>query len=210
MSDASYKALLNEYRYLAGRYDDHWAGYTEATVGQTVAQLPVLKDQRILDVGCGTGSLLITLQGLAPALQLTGIDPSSEMLDIAERKLCGQALLQHGYAEKLPFADASFDTLLSTNVFHFVHSPVTALAEFHRVLRPGGNLIITDWCNDYLVSRLRGRFSRFFRSNFHRIYGSRELSGLLSSTGFSALHVERYRFGVTWGLMTVSAACPAG
>jgi SAM-dependent methyltransferase len=64
-------------------------------------------------------------------------------------------------ADGLPWRDASFDVVVSCNVFHYVSSPAPALREMSRVLAPGGKIVTTDWCDDCLACRLRRLYPRW-------------------------------------------------
>ena len=137
-------------------------------------------------------------------MRLAGIDPAPEMLAIAKQKLTRGADLRVGWADALPWPDASFDVVVSCNVFHYVTHPVPALAEMARVLTPGGMMVITDWCDDYLACRLCSLYLRWTGAAFYKIYSARECDELLKGVGFRTL-IERYKISWLWGLMTVSA-----
>lgn len=107
--------------------------------------------------------------------------------------------------ETLPFGDATFDVVVSTNVFHSIRHPVAALREMLRVSKPAGRVVITDWCDDYLACRACDRFLRAFSRAHFRTYGSKECRELLVAAGFASLDVERYRINWLWGLMTATA-----
>ena len=95
---------------------------------------------RVIDVGCGTGILTDRLAREAGADLVCGCDFSMGMLDHARRRRPGpwmQADAQH-----LPLASASVDAVVSTESFHWFPDPDAALAEFHRVLAPGGRLLV--------------------------------------------------------------------
>ena len=96
---------------------------------------------RILDVGCGTGRLALQLSREFPRSRLTGCDFSLGMLRHAHAQSRALALAQ-GDAQRLPFADACFDAVVSTDAFHFFPDPEAALAGFHRVLAARGRLLI--------------------------------------------------------------------
>lgn len=93
---------------------------------------------RILDVGCGTGLACAPL--VAKGHQVTGLDPSEAMLEVARRAF-PQATWVAGTAEQLPFDDASFGAVLSAQTFHRVDR-AAAVAEIARVLKPGGTAAI--------------------------------------------------------------------
>lgn len=90
---------------------------------------------RFLDIGCGTGETLACLDRLKPGLDLTGLDASTYMLDIATEKLGHRADLFKGVAEKLPFEDNSFNYAILNLTLEFVASPELAIAEAARVAK---------------------------------------------------------------------------
>jgi ubiquinone/menaquinone biosynthesis C-methylase UbiE len=209
LSKHRYRAVRREYRKLAKRYDARWAGYVEATVRETLRRLPITGGERVLDVACGTGALLAAIAAAHPGAQLTGLDLSPEMLAVAARRLGPEVGLSVGAAEALPFGDAAFDLVVSSNAFHFFPDPAAALAEMRRVLGPGGSLVVTDWCDDYLACRLCDRLLRLVSAAHQRIYTSAECGGLLLAAGFRQPRVERYRISLLWGMMTAQGCKPA-
>ena len=106
--------------------------------------------ESVLDVGCGTGTLLIeAAKRVGPAGAARGIEPSSEMAAHARRKAAAEGVtieVQEGSVDRLPYPDASFDVVLNTLVLH--HLPTTmqrvAIGEMCRVLRPNGRMVIVD------------------------------------------------------------------
>jgi SAM-dependent methyltransferase len=96
---------------------------------------------RILDVGCGTGKLALRLSHEFARSRVIGCDFSRGMLREARTRSATLALAQ-GDAQRLPFADASFDAVVSTEAFHWFPDPDAALAGFHRLLAPQGRLLI--------------------------------------------------------------------
>jgi SAM-dependent methyltransferase len=89
--------------------------------------------QRVLEVGCGTGLFLEWFAQLGH--HVTGIDPSSTMLDIAQRRVSARITLDRGYAEHLPYDDGAFDTVALITALEFVDDPELALREALRVAR---------------------------------------------------------------------------
>ena len=154
--------VVAKYARLAPKYDATWSFYIEATTRETLARLTLRPTDRLLDVGCGTGALLHELSRSHPAGRLAGLDPVPEMLSVARRRLPPEVDLRQGWAERLPFANEEFDVVVSCNMFHYVGQPAGALREMSRVLRPGGRLVITDWCDDYLACRICSVYLRVF------------------------------------------------
>jgi ubiquinone/menaquinone biosynthesis C-methylase UbiE len=203
-----YRPLQREYARLAARYDQRWQSYVQATVRETLQRITVREGERILDIGCGTGALLATLARKQPHAKLSGVDFSSQMLSVAARRLPASLELRQAPAEALPFPAASFDRVISTSAFHYFRDPEGALGEMKRVLRPGGQVVITDWCHDFLTCRLCDLYLRLFSSGHFRTYGTRECRRLLTTAGFARVRLETYRISWLWGLMTAIAVKP--
>jgi arsenite methyltransferase len=103
--------------------------------------------ERVLDVGCGPGFYVAELlEQVGPAGSVTGVDASPQTLALAQRRTEGAANveLHLGDATDLPVGDGAFDAALSVQVLEYVAGLDAALGELHRVLRPGGRLVIWD------------------------------------------------------------------
>jgi len=102
------------------------------------------RDWVVGDLGCGTG---VTTAALAPFVkQVIGVDGSDEMLDAARARLAGapNVELRRGALESLPVDSGTLDAVTLVLVLHHLPSPVAALAEAARVLRPGGSVLVVD------------------------------------------------------------------
>jgi len=196
MRHSRHNSVASEYARLAGTYDTKWSFYIEATTRETLARLALAPQNRVLDIGCGTGTLLQRLSKIHPAAQLWGVDPVSEMLAKARRKLSPAIELHQGWAERLPFADAQFDVVVSCSVFHYLTEPENALAEIHRVLRANGQLAITDWCSDFRMCRLLDRYLRLIGRAHYRVYSAQECIRLVERAGYATANVDQYK--INW------------
>jgi SAM-dependent methyltransferase len=119
------------------------AGHRQFAHGKAlVAELAIAPGEHVLDVGCGTGVLAAHVAELVgPTGRVIGIDPLHARIEIASRRAADHVSFQLGRAENLAaFDDESFDVVYLNNVLHWVNEPRLALAEAHRVLRPGGRL----------------------------------------------------------------------
>ncbi len=106
--------------------------------------------ERVLDAGCGTGTLAIMMKRYAGAdLDVTGIDAAVEMVDVARRKAekaKQEIKFEPAAIEALPFPDAQFDLATSTFMLHHLPDDLKAkgFAEIARVLKPGGRFVAVD------------------------------------------------------------------
>ena len=194
--------VVAEYAKVAEHYDAKWAFYVEATTRETLRRLPMTPMARVLDIGCGTGELLRRLRAKYPDAALAGLDPVPQMLAVAGDKLSGKEDLRIGYADALPWKAATFDVVVSCNMFHYITHPVEALREMARVVRPGGVIVLTDWCDDYLACRACNLYLRLTNRAFYKTYRQAECYELLQRAGFRDVRLERYKISWLWGLMT--------
>ena len=102
-----------------------------------------LRGRRVLDVGCGTGTLAAALAERASA-RVWGVEPSVGMLAVAKARVPREVGLKQGAAESLPFRDGWFERVVMSLVAHLVDRP-RAFAEAYRVLAPGGRLVIATF-----------------------------------------------------------------
>jgi len=130
--------------FMLGRRAELFAGVLEAAA--------LSPSEALLDIGCGTGTLLRAAAIRSHRARiLAGIEPATSLIAQAATKLTGvapQIVLARGYAQQLPFPDASFDVVSATEMLHHLPNPPVleeVLHEAHRVLRPGGRLVALDF-----------------------------------------------------------------
>lgn len=147
-----------------------------------VVRLALGGDERVMDVGCGTGRLLAEVLRRHPGVEAAGLDADPGILALAARHLTrwsDRVTLHVGRAEAMTFADEVFDVAVSTLAFHHLPPPakLAALGEVRRVLRPGGRLLLVDfsatseqqvpwWLRalekvEYTADQFRGRLPEF-------------------------------------------------
>jgi ubiquinone/menaquinone biosynthesis C-methylase UbiE len=128
--------------------------HQEYTIAETpwfpwvAARLPLATGNRVLDVGCGPGWFWAAAAGVVPeGLALTLVDLSPGMVQEAMERCWPLNFAsvegQQADAAALPFADNSFETVIAMHMLYHVPEPATAIAEMHRVLKPGGSLAVT-------------------------------------------------------------------
>lgn len=127
-----------------------WLMGADRARDRLVAQAALGPGMRVLDVGCGTGTLLVRLRAARPDLEVVGIDPDPGALVRARRKVARAGVtvqLDQGFGDALPYPDASFDRVFSSYMLHHLEPDQKRglLREIHRVLRPGGSLHLLDF-----------------------------------------------------------------
>ncbi|NJO33851.1 MAG: methyltransferase domain-containing protein [Rhodospirillales bacterium] len=102
--------------------------------------------QRILDVGCGTGSLSTALLSVGPAVQVVGVDPVPAYVSFAREAVTDpRAHFEQSAAEEMPFPDATFDAALALLVLQELVEPLRAIREMARVTRQSGRVAACQW-----------------------------------------------------------------
>lgn len=146
--------------------------------------------QRVLDVGCGTGTLAIRMAGDRPGVRVSGIEPAPRQLSRARSKARRAGLdidLQSGVIEDLQFADGAFDAVTTTLMMH--HLPVDTrrqgLTEISRVLKPEGCLVVADFDHG------DGQEPAVKPPGFE---DTRTLRDAIEAAGFADVRVEHVRF----------------
>jgi ubiquinone/menaquinone biosynthesis C-methylase UbiE len=135
------------------------------------------KSETVLDIGCGmAGSILPFIER---GLQVTGIDPSPYMLDLAFKYLGRKVDLYRGYAEELPFDDNSFNYACLVTSLEFVDDPRKALEEACRVAK---DQVFLGVLNRYAIKGIRRRLEGLFNASIYnhaRFYGIWELKRMI-------------------------------
>jgi ubiquinone/menaquinone biosynthesis C-methylase UbiE len=113
-------------------------------------QASVQPYQRVLDIGCGTGTFAVAIKRWMPGVEVIGLDPDPKALARSRRKAdrAGVSIrFDQGFARSLPYADAYFDRVFSSLMFHHLphDTKLTTMREVRRVLKPGGSLHLLDF-----------------------------------------------------------------
>jgi demethylmenaquinone methyltransferase/2-methoxy-6-polyprenyl-1,4-benzoquinol methylase len=189
------------YRYFSKVYDQvNPFIWNEEMRDQALEWFDLEQGDRVLDVGCGTG---FATEGL---LQHTddvhGLDQSGGQLEKAFAKFgkTDQVRFYRGDAERLPFADDTFDALWSSGSIEYWPNPVAALAEFRRVVKPGGTVLVVgpDYPESKLFQTLADAIMLF--------YDEAEADRMFSEAGFTEFehHIQQRKPGTPRAITTVA------
>ncbi|MET3479299.1 class I SAM-dependent methyltransferase [Variovorax atrisoli] len=132
------------------------AMFTTPVAGHLVRFARIAEGESVLDVGTGTGVVAVT--AARRGARVTGLDLTPELIEAARENAGisghGDIAWTEGDAENLPYADASFDVVLSQFGHMFAPRPEVAVAEMRRVLKPGGRIAFATWPPEHFVGRM--------------------------------------------------------
>jgi ubiquinone/menaquinone biosynthesis C-methylase UbiE len=174
----------------------------EAWVRQGLLDRIRCQPRRILDLGCGTGSTTRLLKQKFPQAEVVGIDLSPYMLAVAD-DLARQAGLtiqfRQAKAEQTPFADASFDLVTASLLFHETPEAIAAqiLQESFRLLKSGGEVLILD--GNQAMLRQATWLTQVFEEPYIQAYAEGSVDALMGAAGFGDVRTED-----VWGVHQVS------
>lgn len=160
---------------------------------QLLDALKLVAGEHVLDIGSGPGLLAYDMAAaVGPGGRVSGVDASQSMLAMATRR-CAElpwTEFRNADATQLPYPDASFDAAVSAQVYEYVPDVPAALAELHRVMRPGGRVAILDTDYGSLVIHTEDpqRMARVLAAwDEHFVYPNlpRTLSRQLTDAGFT-------------------------
>lgn len=185
----------------------------DAVVKRRLVEVADLRPgQRVLDLGCGTGTLALRVKEACPGAEVTGFDADPRMLRAAAAKAKRRGLpvsLDRGFAQSLPYPNGAFDRVVSSLFFHHLspEAKAAALREAHRVLSPGGELHFADW------GRPAGPLMRLLFLGIRLLDGfpntaahaRGELPDLVSAAGFANVRAGE-RFRTLFGTMQLISA----
>jgi len=162
-----------------------WFAAVHAHVLSALRSAPGPAAAPVLDAGCGTGGLLARLRAAFPGRPLAGIDIAAAALALARAKT--DAGLVRGSVDELPFAAGRFGAVVSIDVLcHRAVDPAAALAEFHRVLAPGGSLLINMPAHRWL------RSTHDERVHTRERYAKGEIRDMLAAAGFAPVEAHHW------------------
>ncbi|MEA5445581.1 methyltransferase domain-containing protein [Gammaproteobacteria bacterium AB-CW1] len=196
-------SIKSAYRRYARYYDRVFGPVFAPGRDMAIKRLDPQSGKRILEVGVGTG---LSLPHYQPDTRVVGIDISTDMLDIARRRVDEQSLdhveaLLEMDAEQLSFEDDSFDAVIAMYVASVVPNPDRLMSEMARVCKPGGDLMVI---NHFASSNPLLRGLEWCLTPLSRVLGFRpsmDLSELPRPAGYEELGIHRANFLGYWKLV---------
>ncbi len=152
--------------------------------------LPLGGDERVLDVGCGTGALAYAV---APSVrEVVGLDSDPAMVELAQAGAPANAGFTVGDGEHLPFAEAEFDVAATLRTLHHTGDPELLVAELARVTKPGGTVLVVDQLApvDDEEALVLNTFERARDASTSRVLPERELRDLFDGLGLTVVREQ--------------------
>src|SRR3989338_6033779 len=165
-------SVSRKYDFLSRFYDFIWRHYTRKTVSKAIALVRLKGNERVCDIGCGTGALEEALFILHPSLSMDACDISDRMVERARKKLGENDNLSFFVGDflKIPFEKEKYDLLFSLSNFHYFKNPEAVLRKGHDIVKPEGELILVDWCRDGFRAKFYRSYMRIFDKSFCNVY----------------------------------------
>ena len=191
------KSLFNR---VASRYDHFLVQFWMKRFHKPVLkEVDFSKNNKILDLSCGTGELLKELQKRSNDKSIFyGVDISEEMLNISKSKFFNNAVFQKSDVHTLPFLDNQFDYVITTEAFHHYYDQQKVLLEMKRVVKIKGKIIVVDI--NFFFNFVHKIFERF-EPGCVKVNNIKEMKDLFKSVG---LNIRSQKRGFIFSVITIA------
>lgn len=205
------RAVVDHYTKLAPAYDTRWERYSRNSLGKLAEHLRLEGGEHVLDLACGTGRLAALLRRAHPALRVTGVDISPDMLRVARQRLPqDEHTTWHlGALETVELTPGSFDLVTCSNAFHLMPDQSGVLARMVHLARSGGAIAVVDWCREYPQIAALQLLAPLLDRQHRNILTRAQLKALLEGAGLELECSARFMATRFWGMMCMVARKPA-
>ena len=194
------------FRWLTPLYDPllKWVMREETFKRKLVQQANIQPKMKVLDLGCGTGTLTLMLKRAHPEAEVTGLDGDPQVLDIARNKSRGADIQwDEGLASSLPYPDSTFDRVVTSLVIHHLvtDDKRRAFKEIYRVLKPNGELHVLDFGAPHSsLTRFMAKYMRRLEEAADNFDGL--IPRFMSEAGFGSV-IEAENFVTLFGPLSL-------
>lgn len=200
------------YDWLTRFYDPvvRWTMPEEKVKRALISQAAITPGQRVLDLGCGTGTLTLMIKQAQPEADVVGLDGDPKVLRLASEKAArigADIQWDNAMAFEMPYPNASFNRVLSSLVLHHLtrEDKRAALRECLRVLRPGGGLHVADWGKPHNAFMRLGGFFVALLDGYSRDNIEGRLPDLFRDAGFTDV-AETGNYSTVFGTLSLYRA----
>jgi len=187
---------IEKERHFWDRFSGKYDLFIQKTVGAAYQKMyaelckDISSNDEILEIATGTGLIAFEIEPFAK--QITAIDISPAMIDIAKKKQqeknTTKLLFEVGDSDNLPYESKTFDVVIASNVLHLLHEPEKTLAEIRRVLKPSGKAILPTFCHaENSSSQLISTFMHFFGFSARNKWTIKNYILFVEKAGFSVV-----------------------
>ncbi|MBW9144686.1 class I SAM-dependent methyltransferase [Clostridium sp. CM027] len=160
---------------------------------EIINRIMLIKPKKLLDVGCGTGNVLMKLVENSN-IELYGLDISEKMIDMAKKNLGNSADLKVSDSECMPWKNNTFDVIVCNASFHHYPNPDKTLLEMKRILKSNGTLIIGDPTAPAVIRQVLNLYYKRSDTGDYKIYSKKEIEDLLIKTGFKPFNFKKINY----------------
>ena len=157
---------------------------------EIINRIMLIKPKKLLDVGCGTGNVLMKLVE-NNNIELYGLDLSEKMIDVAKKNLGNSADLKVGDSECMPWENNTFDVIVCNASFHHYPNPDKTLLEMKRILKSNGTLIIGDPTAPVVIIQVLNLYYKLSNTGDYKIYHKNKIEELLIKSGFKPSNFKK-------------------
>lgn len=175
-------AVIRDYAALAARYEMRWSGFNGAVRQWVMDRFPDSGTGSVIDLGCGTGAMLRLIHERHPAMQLTGVDVSPDMLAVARRNAPEAKLVEN---DIVSVPQKKFDVVLSLNVLHHMDDGAAHLAMLEKLCAHGGTLFLCDFSIDTTRIKIAEKWWSLSNPAYRKAFTQHDLRRMIGDAGLA-------------------------